>query len=598
MNTRPFLPFFLFLTLLIPQGTAKADDVINLLVGDIESVAVNGLTRVSVTNPEVADISDAQSDKVIVLAKKSGQTALFLWDADGKKTLSVRVVSQDLSALKARISNLLQEARITSLTLDANAPEGRVVIAGQYPKDKKDVLDKILDPYAEQVINLSNEETSDDLIQIDMQITELTTTLSKNIGLDWNKSGTLTGGATTSNNFLNLDYKETLPATDGSIGDFFKIGDFNRTSAIMATVNALIEEGKGRILSKPRLVVVSGKEASFLVGGEIPIRTTSSNASGGATENVEFKQYGINMTITPTIRNGKIDVLLKTQISDIDRANKVGDDVAFVTRDAQTQLYLDNGQTIVLAGLIKHTDGESVRGVPFLSKIPVLGAVFRNKSTPTANTDTEMVIALTPRILSERKYATEEPVFNSPRQRSYQKAVESRFEKTQLDKGSVVTNEIEESKPAPAAVDKEMDAQEPKAVAPAALENAISVTKTAPVDDDSDKEVSGDVTAYVRAVQVKISQAISYPYEALQNNLEGTVKLKLRILKDGSLAEAMVLESSGQSLFDTDALNTAKISAPYAPFSDDMKGGNLVVTIPIVYARNAKPATETVVPAY
>ncbi len=525
----------------------KAPQVLDLVTGDLETIEVKNLTRVSVTDPDVADISDVKSDKVLVLAKKPGQTAIFLWDDDGKRALTVRVSGEDLKNLKERVQNVIAKADIKGVVIEENPMEGKIVLSGAMTKADKAALEKVLEPYAGNVLNLTKEETVDDLVQIDMQVTELNTTLNKNIGFEWTTpDDTSTGGT-------RLHYNESLPATDGHVKDFFKIGNFNRTTAIMSVVNALVEEGKGRVLSRPRLVVVSGKEASFLVGGEIPIRTTTTSSSGGTTqENVQFKKYGVNMTITPTVRNGKIDVLLNTKISDIDRANKVGNDVAFLTREARTQLYLDNDQTIVMAGLIKHNDGDTVKRVPFLSAIPVVGALFRNRSTPAANTDTELVITLTPRILRDKRYATEETVYPSRKARDYQDEMEARFEKKPLNP------------PAAAAMP-----------APVVLAAAPVMTS-----------ISSGVASYVRSVQMKISQAIAYPSEAAQNNWQGTVKLKLHILKDGSLSDAAVIESSGRDVFDNDALNTAKMAAPFAAFPSDMANADLMVAVPIVYSQN------------
>lgn len=515
---------------------------IDMIIGDLQTVEVRNLTRLSVTDPAVADVSDAKPDKVLILAKKSGQTAIFVWDDDGKRAITVRVAGEDLKALKERISNVLAKAGIKGVTVEENPMEGKIVLSGALTKADKAVLEKFTDPYAANVINLTKEEASDDLVQVDMQITELNTTLNKNIGFEWTNDD-----AATDSRAIALKYNESLPDTDGHVKDFFKIGNFNRTSAIMSVVNALVQEGKGRVLSNPRLVVVSGKEASFLVGGEIPIRTTTTSSAGSTQENIQFKQYGVNLTITPAVRDGKVDVLLKVDIRDIDKANKVGNDVAFLTREAQTQLYLDNGQTIVLAGLIKHNDGDSVKRVPFLSSIPVVGMLFRNRSTPTVNTDTELVITLTPTILKDKKYATQETVYPSKALHNFQSETNARFDKRPLNFGA---------NPPP----------------PSAGPVVVPVTGMA---------------AYVRLVQMKISQTITYPHEAMQKNWQGTVKLRLRIAKDGSLSEAVVVEPSGHDVFDQDALNTAKIAAPFTAFPPDMAGNDLVVTVPIVYSQSS-----------
>ncbi len=162
-----------------------SEDVIDMVAGDIQTVPVNNLTRVSVTNPEVADISDAQSDKVSLLAKKAGETVLFLWDAAGKRSIKVRVVNEDLSAVKARVQKMLDEANITGVSLEENLDIGKVVVSGDLSKDDKDRLDDILEPYNDNLLNLVKEEKNEDLIQVDMQIVEISTSLEKNLGILW-----------------------------------------------------------------------------------------------------------------------------------------------------------------------------------------------------------------------------------------------------------------------------------------------------------------------------------------------------------------------------------------------------------------------------
>ena len=322
------------------------------------------------------------------------------------------------------------------------------------------------------------------------KITELSTTLSKTLGIEWAAGGGQ--GATGTGGGLNIDYGEDLPDFDGSIGDFFKIGDFRRTSALIATVNALLEEGMGRVLSQPKLVVLSGEEANFLVGGEIPIRTTTS--SGTSTqENVEFKEYGIGMSITPTIRKNKIDLQINLEVSDVDNANAVGDDVAFVTRSASTQLFLDDGQTIVLAGLIQQRTGETVKKVPFLGNIPIVGLVFRSRSTPTPDSDLELVISLTPyRIDSGLN-----PM--SPKQTMMKQQV-----------------------PHPTTT------------------KFLSETMSSHGGDSYGSHIPPEMKEYVSDLQNTILEQVVYPSDAKEYGWEGTVKVGLHILNDGTLAYALV----------------------------------------------------------
>ncbi|OGX37822.1 MAG: hypothetical protein A3C36_05885 [Omnitrophica WOR_2 bacterium RIFCSPHIGHO2_02_FULL_52_10] len=505
-------------------------DDINLVKGELVTIKVYSMTRVSVTDPEVVDIVDADEQELLLVGKAVGQSALFIWDEHGKRTIMLSVFNQNLDLVKSRLQKLLKTEDIHEVTLDINPQEGKVVLSGDIPDHKRDLYDNIIEPFHDDIINLVVDEVIEDMVQIDMQLTELNETLQKSLGIDWT-----TGGRTG----IAPNYEEDQWPTDGHIRDFFKIGEFNRTGQLIAAVNALITEGKARLLSKPKLVVVSGQEASFLVGGEIPVRTTTSSSTG-TQENVEFKEFGISMTITPTIRKQKIDINMNLEISEIDAstASTVSSDVAFSTRSASTHLFLDDGQTIVLAGLIKKSESQTLSKIPFIGDIPVLGLLFRSRVNPIPVQDQELVIALTPHILKQQEAPGAQQAFSS-------------------DSGM-------------AAADQSISAD----LAPQQnmIPHYIGIPR--------------EMTEYVRDIQQKISQASVYPSEARQYGWEGTVKVGMLILNDGTLAFALIKESSGHEIFDEVALNTAKRLAPFRAFPTDTDLQELNVTIPIVYSLN------------
>jgi len=503
-------------------------DEVRMIKGELVTVKVNSMTRVSITDPSVADIVDADSNELLLVGKTVGNTALFIWDEDGKQTIMVYVFNQNLNVVKNRIQKLLNSADIHEVELQTNEQEGKVVILGDLPEYKRDLFEQIVGQFDEDTINMVGEEVIDDLIEIDMQITELNTTLSKSLGVDWATGGT---------SGIAPVYTEEIPTFDGRIRDFFKIGHFSRTGQLTAAINALIVEGKARVLSKPKLVVISGEEASFLVGGEVPIRTTTFSDTGSSQENVEFKSFGISMTITPTIIRERIDIIMNLEVSEIDSstASSIAETVAFSTRSASTHLYLDDGQTIILAGLIKHTESESVTKIPFVSDIPLFGLLFRSRSNPVADRDEELVIALTPHILTHRNSTDKKGMSGSRGQAVSQQEFRSRRFSYQKPASSYM------------GIPKEM-------------------------------------TRYVYDVQEKISQAIVYPSEARRYGWEGTVKVRMLILNDGTLAFALVKESSGREVFDEVALNTTKQLAPFMAFPSDTDLQELSITIPIVYS--------------
>ena len=540
------------------------EQTLNLITGDLETIVTKNLTRVSVTDPEVADITDAKTDKALILAKKPGQTAVFLWDDDGKRGITIHVSNEELKTLKERVRNAIKEAEIKGVNIETNPMEGKVVLSGAISRADKAMLEKAMEPYTGNVINLTKEEVIEDLVQVDMQITELSATLDKKLGIDWTQA---------------LDYTESgIPMTGGS-KNWFKFGQFNRTTAIVDTINLLINEGKARDLSRPRIMVSSGKEATINVGGQVPIKSTTTNATGGSSqENVTFKQYGVTLTVTPTVKGGKIDVVMNVQVSDIDKTFPVQasttNDIAYKTRSAQTYLLLDDRQTVVFAGLIRYNDSEQVKGVPILGKLPVVGALFRNRSKNAPDEGKELVITLTPTIVRKKEYAADQVKMPTQALKDFEKEVDQKqgYAREPL---AGTDNAVTMPPAAPKAAD-------PAVKQPAAKPDVSSCASGGPACRQA------GLTPYVRSVQVKISQAITYPYEALQKSWQGTVKLKLRILRDGSLSEATVMDPSGHDIFDQDALNTAKIVAPFAAFPSDMSGEDLVVTVPVVYNQSVK----------
>ncbi len=554
-----------------PQGyqpkDLKNNEEIHMLRGDLEAIKVYSLARIAVTNPEIADIANADSNQVLLLGKRAGQTTLIIWDEYGKRSVIVRVFDEDLNMVEKRVNQMLNNFGITSVRVEKSELEGKIVLTGRVPPEKKAEFGKAVEPFGSSVLNLVKIEPVEDLVQIDVQIAELNTSITKNLGIDW----------TTTDGGSGLLYTERDFNTS-VMQDIFKVGPLSRSTLIMATVNTLIREGKGRVLSKPKLLVVNGKEASFQVGGEIPISTLNTTSGGNVTQNITFKDYGIQMTVTPTIKEGnKVSVVVNVEVSEPDASNSVGTTVAFTTRNAKTQLYLDDNQTVVLAGLIKQVEDTTVKKVPFLGDIPVLGFAFRTRNSNPR--ETELVISITPTIIpqSEPNVAVAKKTVNNDEEikmteAAVEKAAQEAAAQEAQNSSEILAGNVEAESLATLPTETEAVSGSPE---------AGSLAAETPSND-----LSESMTGYIQSVQSKISESISFPYEAKEKGWQGTVKLALHILKDGTLADATVKESSGYEVFDNDALNTAQILAPYSSFPNEANLQELIVTIPIVYSQD------------
>ena len=229
------------------------------------------------------------------------------------------------------------------------------------------------------------------MIEVGVEIMEIDSQSALQAGLSWGSITTANNASSTTPN--NISISENTPPS------LLSLGSFTRDS-LTASVQLLINRGKAKILSKPKLLTISGEEASFLAGGEIPYATTNKE---GAT-NVEWKPYGVKLNIKPTVDSSEnIDANLRAEVSEIDDSNGIISSgiviPALKTRWAETSVYMKSGNTLVIAGLIDEESQKTTSGVPLISDIPIIGELFR--FTNDQKTQTELVIFVTPTLIGE-----------------------------------------------------------------------------------------------------------------------------------------------------------------------------------------------------
>jgi pilus assembly protein CpaC len=148
----------------------------------------------------------------------------------------------------------------------------------------------------------------------------------------------------------------------------------------------------------------SGGKAEFLAGGEIPVVTSSISGT-----DVEYKEFGIILNISPIVDDeNNILATINTEVSAVDLSNAVGGVPAFITRKTTTDVSMDDGETLILSGLVDRSVGESIEKFPLLGDIPILGALFR--STDWNNDLSELVIFVTPTVFDAKSQFNQERV--------------------------------------------------------------------------------------------------------------------------------------------------------------------------------------------
>lgn len=185
---------------------------------------------------------------------------------------------------------------------------------------------------------------------------------------------------------------------------------------IQGIVRALEEDGTLKTLASPNLVAVNGEKAKFLSGGEIPIPVVQGGGGANASINVIFKEFGVKLDFEPTvIDSGIINLRVVPEVSQPDFSNAVvisGFIIpTFRTRRVDTVVELRDGQSLVIGGLTNTEVQKVTSGVPLLSSIPVLGALFKN--TRESIVENELIILVSPRIIRPLE-ASEVPALPNP----------------------------------------------------------------------------------------------------------------------------------------------------------------------------------------
>jgi len=394
----------------IAAAPVAADGQMNarfLALGVGKSIVVDlprDIKDVLVADPKIANAVVRSAQRAYIIGAAVGQTNIVFFDSAGQQIAAYDIaVKRDLNGLRAALKQTLPNADIQIEGLGDGVMLSGSAASPIEAQQAGDLAARLAGG-ADKVVN-SIAVRGRDQVMLKVTVAEVARSIIKQMGVDL--SGSLNYGTSvvTFNN-TNPFTANNAPLVPGNA----ITGSFGSTPSVQATLRAMESAGVVRTLAEPNLTAISGESATFISGGEFPIPTgvtcqsTTSGAIGQCVQTVSFKKFGISLNFTPVVlTEGRISLRVMTEVSEISTENALsggqgGTTIPSIkTRRAETTLEIPSGGAMAMAGLIQDQTKQAINGLPGLSQLPVLGALFRSRDY--VNNQTELMVIVTPYIV-------------------------------------------------------------------------------------------------------------------------------------------------------------------------------------------------------
>ena len=399
--------------------------VLPMLVGkSLLLKSPKSLTRVSVTDPEIASAIIVTPQQVLLHSKLPGNVTLLLWDEDENTHSFELQVEFDLHALQQTVGRVFPEENVRV------AQSGSTLVLSGDVSSEKDAeqIVALVQTESKNVVNMLKIEQSDEVL-LNVRFAEVNRAAIQNLGITIISTGAANtpGVISTQQNGSVLGNVGAVPRSvqrgsdpqapnliSGGIGnrlegspsvfglsDLLNIFVFRPDLNLGLAIRALEQRNLLQILAEPNLLAIDGQEASFLAGGEFPFPVVQGGTDFTAVT-IQFKEFGVRLTFTPHIlKDGKIRLKVAPEVSALDFSNALAISgflvPALSTRRAETEVELRSGQSFAIAGLIDNRLTEIASKIPVLGDIPFLGKLFRSRALNQTNT--ELLVMVTPRLV-------------------------------------------------------------------------------------------------------------------------------------------------------------------------------------------------------
>jgi len=386
-----------------PQEAALAERL-HLLVG--RSLVISSpvrVKRVSIADPNVADAIIINPKQILLNGKTAGGVSLVLWDeADQSQTFEV-FVDLDILGLSQKLREVFPDEPI-----HVEASKDVVMLSGK--ASSKAVADKILaivtaaTPKVISLMEAPSAPTSGEVL-LEVKIAEVNRTALDQLGINLFSTNQKMIGSVSTQQFAPPTTATVTSSgiTNFTFSDLLNVFLFRPDIQVGTTIKALQQRNLLQILAQPNLLTETGKEASFLAGGEFPFPVVQGGAAGTVpTVTIQFREFGVRLNFTPKItEDGKIHLKVRPEVSALDFSNALtisGFTIpALSTRRAEAEMELADGQSFAMAGLVDDRLTRIGTKIPGLGDIPILGYLFKSRSLN--KTKTELLVLVTPHIV-------------------------------------------------------------------------------------------------------------------------------------------------------------------------------------------------------
>lgn len=377
----------------------KPFDKINITAGQSTVLTTDfDVIRIAVTNPQVADATVVQPREILIDGKAPGTISLVLWGSS-RRTQYELIIEPAVTSLQQKLQSLFPgediQVGITdeAIVLSGSVSGNQVMLrAGEIAQASSSKL---------KVINMLQLPGGSDSQQVMLQVrfAEVNRRALQELGVSFftglNGFKDYTARGTTQQfSAPDFDYDKGGLA----FSDFLNLFVFNNKENVGAVIKALQAKGFLQSLAEPNLIAYNGQEASFLAGGEFPVPIVSGVTN---TVSILFKEFGIKLTFRPTVAGDTIRLKVRPEVSSLDFANGITLEgfriPALITRRAETDVELRDGQSFAIAGLLNNISQDDSAAIPILGSLPIIGHLFRSKAERAERT--ELMVLITPRLV-------------------------------------------------------------------------------------------------------------------------------------------------------------------------------------------------------